>query len=169
MSGVTTTTHHRVLMSDVDLVQVNYTRMYLWMDHGFTQLLQDLEHPLSTLLQQGWATPVVDSHCNHLRPVTFEDEFDLVTRVIEVGRSSFVVGHDFIDTTGLFATGECRHVWIRTHPQHTAVEVPDWLRQSLVPRQTANSNGKPASPNRNSPAGATHPPLSTNTAVSTIP
>ncbi len=42
MSGVTTTTHHRVLMSDVDLVQVNYTRMFLWMDHGFTQLLQDL-------------------------------------------------------------------------------------------------------------------------------
>jgi hypothetical protein len=31
-----TTTHHRVLMTDVDLVQVNYTRMFLWMDHGFT-------------------------------------------------------------------------------------------------------------------------------------
>ena len=151
MSGVTTTTHHRVLMSDVDLVQVNYTRMFLWMDHGFTQLLQDLEHPLSTLLQQGWATPVVDSHCNHLRPVTFEDEFDLVTRVIEVGRSSFVVGHDFIDATGLFARGECRHVWIRTHPHHTAVEVPDWLRQALVPRETApTGNGKPGSTNRKS-------------------
>ena len=42
MTAVTTTTHHRVLMSDVDLVQVNYTRMFLWMDHGFTQLLQNL-------------------------------------------------------------------------------------------------------------------------------
>jgi hypothetical protein len=57
--------------------------------------------------------------------------------VIEVGRSSFVVGHDFIDAAGLFARGECRHVWIRTHPQHKAVDVPDWLRQALVPRGTA--------------------------------
>ena len=24
-------------MTDVDLVQVNYTRMFLWMDHGFTK------------------------------------------------------------------------------------------------------------------------------------
>lgn len=134
---MTTTTHHRVLMSDVDLVQVNYTRMYLWMDHGFTQLLHDLEHPLSTLLRQGFATPIVDSHCNHRRPVTLDDEFDLVTRVIEVGRSSFLVGHDFIDNAGLFARGECRHVWVRTHPRHTSVQVPDWLRHAIVPKVTA--------------------------------
>ena len=43
MTAVTTTTHHRVLMSDVDLVQVHYARMYLWMDHGFNQLLHDLD------------------------------------------------------------------------------------------------------------------------------
>jgi YbgC/YbaW family acyl-CoA thioester hydrolase len=140
----TTTTRHRVLMTDVDLVQVNYTRMFVWMDHGFTQLLHDLEHPSSLLLRQGWSTPVVDSHCNHLRPVTLDDEFTLVSQVIEVGRSSFVVGHDFIDATGLFARGECRHVWIRTHPKHTAVDVPDWLRQALVPRDTAPiGTGKP--------------------------
>jgi len=54
MNAAPTTTHHRVLMTDVDLIQVNCTRMYLWMDHGFTQLLHDLEHPLSVLLRQGW-------------------------------------------------------------------------------------------------------------------
>ena len=58
--NASTTTHHRVLMTDVDLVQVNYTRMFVWMDHGFTQLLHDLEHPSSTLLRHGWSTPVVD-------------------------------------------------------------------------------------------------------------
>jgi YbgC/YbaW family acyl-CoA thioester hydrolase len=136
MPAATTTTHHRVLMTDVDLVQVNFTRMFLWMDHGFTQLLHDLGHPSSALLRQGWSTPVVDSHCNHRRPVTLDDEFHLVTRVIEVGRSSFVVGHDFIDEAGLFARGECRHVWIRTHPYHTPIAVPDWIRESVVPRDT---------------------------------
>jgi YbgC/YbaW family acyl-CoA thioester hydrolase len=142
MNASTTTTRHRVLMTDVDLVQVNYTRMFVWMDHGFTQLLHDLEHPPSTLLRQGWSTPVVDSHCSHLRPVTVDDEFTLFTQVIEVGRSSFVVGHDFIDATGLFARGECRHVWIRTHPNHKGMRVPEWLRQALVPRETApNGNG----------------------------
>jgi hypothetical protein len=37
-----TTTRHRLLMTDVNLVQVNYTRLFVWMDHGFTQLLHDL-------------------------------------------------------------------------------------------------------------------------------
>lgn len=137
MNAITATTHHRVLMSDVDLVQVNYTRMFRWMDHGFTQLLHDLKHPSSTLLRQGWSTPVVDAHCSYLRPVTLDDEFDLVTRVIDVGRSSFVVGHDFLDTTGLFARGECRHVWIRTHPQHIAMDAPEWIRRAVAPRETA--------------------------------
>lgn len=96
MTAVTTTTQHRVLMSDVDLVQVNYTRMFLWMDHRFTQLLHDLHHPQSTLLRQG--------------------------------------------ATGCFARGECRHVWIRTHPRSAAVELPDWLRLALVPREAAISH-----------------------------
>ena len=122
MNIVATTTHHRVLMSDVDLVQVHYARMYLWMDHGFNQLLHDLDHPLSTLLRQGWATPVVDSHCNHLRPVTLDDEFTLVTQVIEVGRRSFL-------------------------------EVPDWIRQALIPRDAAPiGNGNISAP-RTSSAG----------------
>jgi len=136
-TATVTTTHHRVLMTDVDLVQVNYTRMFVWMDHGFTQLLHDLQRPQSRLLLEGCSTPVVDAHCTYLRPVTLDDEFDLVSQVIEVGRSSFLVGHDFIDATGLFARGECRHVWIRTHPQHAAMAVPDWIRQALVPREPA--------------------------------
>jgi len=137
MNASPTTTAHRVLMTDVDLVQVNYTRMFVWMEHGFTQLLHDLGHPSSALLRQACSTPVVDAHCSYLRPVTLDDEFSLVSQVIEVSRSSFVVGHDFVDATGLFARGECRHVWIRTHPHHKAVEAPGWLRQALVPRETA--------------------------------
>ena len=169
MNAAITTTRHRVLMTDVDLVQVNYTRMFVWMDHGFTQLLHDLEHPQSALLRQGWSTPVVDSHCNHLRPVTLDDGFDLVSQVIEVGRSSFVVGHDFIDATGLFARGECRHVWIRTHPQHTAVPVPDWLRRALVPREPAPiGHRRPRSTDRSS-AGVPYLSLSSTMAGSEHP
>ena len=136
-AAVVATTRHRVLMTDVDLVQVNYTRMFVWMDHGFTQLLHQLAHPQSALLRDGRSTPVVDSHCNHLRPVTLDDEFHLVSQIIDVGRSSFLVGHDFIDGTGLFARGECRHVWIRTRPRQAAEPVPDWLRRAVVPRQAA--------------------------------
>jgi YbgC/YbaW family acyl-CoA thioester hydrolase len=170
MNAATTTTHHRVLMTNVDLVQVNYTRMFVWMDHGFTQLLHDLEHPASTLLRQRRSTPVVDAHCNYLRPVTLDDEFNLVSQVIEVGRSSFVVGHDFVDATGLFARGECRHVWIRTHPQHTAVRVPDWLQRALMPRETAPiGDGKPVSTDRNSSMSARHLSLSPNVAGSEYP
>ena len=95
--------------------------------------------------------------------MTLDDEFTVVSQVIEVGRSSFVVGHDFIDGTGLFARGECRHVWIRTHPDHAAMRVPDWLRRALVPRETASIGaGMPRSTDRNSSTGASHPSRSLN-------
>ena len=85
--------------------------------------------------------------------MTLDDEFTLVTQVIDVGRSSFLVGHDFIDATGLFARGECRHVWIRTHPQHAALEVPDWIRQALIPRDAAPIGNGDISAPRTSSAG----------------
>jgi len=53
-----------------------------------------------------------------------------------MGRSSFVLGHDFLDGTVLFVGGMPSR-WVRTHPQHTAVDAPDWLRRSLAPRETA--------------------------------
>lgn len=125
MNASLTTTNHQVLMTDVDLVQINYTRKFVWMDHGFTQLLHDLKHPSSMLLRRGWSTPVVDARCSYLRPVTLDDESSLVSQVIEVRRSSFVVGNDFVDVAGPFARGQYRHVWIRTHLHHSAVTAPD--------------------------------------------
>lgn len=121
-------TRHRVGMADVDLVQVFFARMFTWMDIGFTELLDVLEHPSSVLLRSGWSTPVVDAHCNYKRPVTLDDRFELHSRVIEARGASFLVGHDFVDEQGLFARGECRHVWIATEPWHRATALPAWLR-----------------------------------------
>lgn len=123
-------TRHRVGMADVDLVQVFYARMFTWMDIGFTELMDVLQHPSSVLLRSGLSTPVVDAHCNYRRPVTLDDRFELHSRVIEARGSSFLVGHDFVDAQGLFARGECRHVWITTEPRHRATSLPAWLREA---------------------------------------
>ena len=121
-------TRHRVGMADVDLVQVFFARMFTWMDIGLTELLDVLGHPSSHLLRSGRSTPVVDAHCNYRRPVTLDDRFELHSRVIQARGKSFLVGHDFIDRHGLFARGECRHVWIATEPEHRAQPLPGWLR-----------------------------------------
>jgi acyl-CoA thioesterase FadM len=89
-----------------------------------------LEHPSSALLRSGRSTPVVDAHCSYRRPVTLDDRFELHSRVIEARRSSFLIGHDFVDAQGLFARGECRHVWITTEPRHRATSLPAWLRDA---------------------------------------
>ena len=123
-------TRHRVGMADVDLVQVFFARMFTWMDIGFTELMDVLGHPSSSLLRSGRSTPVVDAHCNYRRPVTLDDRFELHSRVIESRGSSFLVGHDFVDRHGLFARGECRHVWITTEPRHRATPLPAWLRDA---------------------------------------
>jgi acyl-CoA thioester hydrolase len=130
MSRPDAVTRHRVGMADVDLVQVFFARMFTWMDIGFTELMDVLGHPSSALLRSGWSTPVVDAHCNYRRPVTLDDRFELHSRVIEARGSSFLVGHDFLDEQGLFARGECRHVWIATEPWHQATPLPAWLRDA---------------------------------------
>jgi acyl-CoA thioester hydrolase len=121
---------HRVLMIDVDAVQVNFTRFFQWMDKGYSELLHRLGHPLSRILAEGAATPVVDARCNYRRPVGLDDAFTTTSWVSGVGTTSYTVTHRFDDAHGTFAVGECRHVWITTGGRQTPAPVPGWLRDA---------------------------------------
>jgi acyl-CoA thioester hydrolase len=129
MTVVTRT--HTVNMTDVDLVQVNFSRFFLWMDDGYDALQRELGHPLSQVIRDGFATPVVDARCEYRRPVGLDDDFQVRSAVISTGRTSFVVGHLFEDSRGVFAIGKCTHVWVRTEPRQQAEPVPLWLTAGI--------------------------------------
>jgi 4-hydroxybenzoyl-CoA thioesterase len=126
------TVAHRVLMIDVDLVQVNFSRFFDWMDRGYNELLHCLGRPLSQIVTSGYATPVVDAQCNYRRPVTLDDEITTTSWVSEVGRTSYVVTHRFDDARGTFAVGRCTHVWVSLGERQQAEAVPDWLASARI-------------------------------------
>jgi acyl-CoA thioesterase FadM len=115
-------------MVDVDLVQINFATYFRWMDQGFQRMLVELGHPLSEILKGGEATPAVSAACDYVQPVSLNDEVRAVTRVAEVGRSSFVVAHEFSSAGGVVASGRMKHVWIAMGPPAVATAAPSWLQ-----------------------------------------
>lgn len=124
---------HAVNMTDVDSVQVNFSRFFVWMDDGYMTLLRECGHPLSGIIASGWATPVVEVRCNYRRPVSLDAEFTVTSATVSVGESSFLVAHRFEDTHGLFAIGRATHVWIALEPSQSPARAPDWLRNAAEP------------------------------------
>lgn len=126
------TVSKRVLMVDVDLVQVNFSRFFGWMDEGFNELLHGLGLPLSRVISDGYATPVVDARCSYIRPVTLDDTFTVHSWVARTGVSSFDVRHQFTDGAGLFAEGTITHVWIRLGAAQRTMPLPAQIKDALV-------------------------------------
>jgi acyl-CoA thioester hydrolase len=127
------TRQHSINMTDVDLVQVNFSRFFVWMDDGYNALLRELGHPLSEIIAGGFATPLVEARCEYRRPVGLDDQFQVLTAVVAVGRTSYVVAHIFEDAKGVFAVGRATHVWIGTHPSQAAQPVPTWIADAIAP------------------------------------
>ncbi|SDH12522.1 acyl-CoA thioester hydrolase, YbgC/YbaW family [Sinosporangium album] len=142
-----TRTRQRVAMTDVDLVQINFRAYFRWMDHAYMQILIDLGHPLSRLLEAGSATPAVDARCNYRRPVSLDDEVDVLSWISTVGTSSYEVTHAFTHRRDLVAIGSVKHVWIGLDDARP-LPVPGWLRDALVTAPDAS-----AAPGRDDPLG----------------
>jgi 4-hydroxybenzoyl-CoA thioesterase len=119
---------HTVNVTDVDTVQVNFSRFFIWMDDGYGALQRELGHPQSQIFRDGFATPLVDARCEYRRPVGLDEDFRVTSAVVSTGRTSFTVGHLFEDSRGVFAVGRCVHVWVRTAPRHQAEPLPAWIR-----------------------------------------
>jgi YbgC/YbaW family acyl-CoA thioester hydrolase len=122
---------HIVNMTDVDLVQINFTRFFLWMDGGYNSLLRESGNPLSEIVASEHATPVVDARCEYRRPISLDDQFQVRSAIVKIGRSSYVVAHRFEDDDGVFAIGRTTHVWIRLQPSQAPEDVPPWLSDML--------------------------------------
>jgi len=124
---------HAVNMTDVDLVQVNFARFFVWTDVGYNTLLREAGHPLSGVVHGGHATPVVDASCRYFSPVNLDDSFAVRTAVVSAGRTSFTVAHRFEIAGKVFALAKLTHVWIRAQPPQAPEPLPDWIRELVNP------------------------------------
>jgi acyl-CoA thioester hydrolase len=131
MSPHVTITSHLVGMIDVDLVQIHFASYMSWVDHAFSELLEELGRPLQDILSTGWGTPVVDLHCSYRSPVGLGDRLVTRTWVDRVGTASFTVRHQFSVQERVAAVVDATHVWISTEDGAPSPRpLPSWLREA---------------------------------------
>jgi acyl-CoA thioester hydrolase len=112
-----------------------YPNYFRWFDRAAHELLRQLGTPVAWMLEQGFATPLVESHCRFLVPVIYDDELDIKSRVEEVRTRAFRLGHSVARGGELVAEGYEVRIWVRMESQKPsslhAAPIPDEVRRAL--------------------------------------
>jgi len=78
-------------------------------------------------------TPVVDAGCRFLLPVTYGDDLEVHTSIVEWGTKSFTLKHELRRGGELLAEGREVRVFAKRHPDNpakiVAVPVPELVRK----------------------------------------
>jgi YbgC/YbaW family acyl-CoA thioester hydrolase len=118
---------------DVDPWAIHYSRYTEWMDRGLMQLLRQVGHPLSRIMSEGYAFPVVSCRLDCLTPVGLDDRLRLLTAVGRLGRTSLTMSYRFTrlrpdGSEVLAAYGETVHVCVDRAARRPR-PLPEWLAE----------------------------------------
>jgi acyl-CoA thioester hydrolase len=131
------TTTHLVGMIDVDQVWIHFASYMPWVDHAYSELLEELGHPLQDILATGGGTPLVDLHCSYRSPVRLGDRVVARTWVARAGTSSYTVRHEFSCKDSIAAVVDATHVWITAEDgQPSAQPLPAWILAAAASEAT---------------------------------
>lgn len=84
MAGINLTHRHRlrVIYAQTDRMNVvYYSRYYEFFEAARSALLRRIGFPYEQLEREGIFLPVIESHCRHYRPATYEDLLTIETRL----------------------------------------------------------------------------------------
>ncbi|WP_369602314.1 thioesterase family protein [Hahella sp. SMD15-11] len=90
---------------------------------------------------------LLQTSCTFLRPVHYPETLWVTTWCKEIGRTSFVTGHEVRSHNGetLYSEGFCKLVWL-DHARHRSIPLPDTLlallEKSLHARQAKGPGGR---------------------------
>jgi acyl-CoA thioester hydrolase len=131
----------RVAMRDMDHANIYYSTYYEWMERVLGEFLAGVGHSVAEIFANGMAIPVVESRCSYLAPVALGELLRVRSWIVEMGRASFVMAHDFtrVRDGARVAYGEVTHVWV-IRPAMTSVAAPEWFR-ALGPSAPAADGG----------------------------
>jgi acyl-CoA thioester hydrolase len=121
----------RVVMSEVDVSQIHFTSVLIWMDRAMCHWLAEVGHPFRDLLVDGPGIPIVDCRCRYLARVGIDDLITVRTTVGGVGTSSFRSRHAFSRGHEAVAEGELVHVCVDRATRET-IPAPEWLRAAAT-------------------------------------
>lgn len=114
-----------VSMQDVDRSRIHFSTVFSYFDRNESQLLYKVGLAISSMLENGYAMPVVSTGCEYRRPFGLDDQITVTTSIMEIGTKSLKIGHSILDNDGaLLAEGFTVHVSIR-EDSNSAIEMEE--------------------------------------------
>ncbi|MCX7003135.1 MAG: thioesterase family protein [bacterium] len=104
-------TVYRVPYADVDQMGVVYYARYLeYFERGRNELLRQCNLPYLELERAGVMLPVIEAHCEYLKPARYDDEVVIIARVTAVQGIRIQMTCEIMRGETLLARGYTWHV-----------------------------------------------------------
>lgn len=129
-------TRHRVEWGETDAAAIVYYPNYFrWFDRATHDLFAEVGYPISTLLRQGNATPLIDVGARFRSALAYGDEVSIESRVTEVRARTFRIEHVVRRDESVVCEGHEVRMWVRLGPGGSLIgeQIPDDLRTILAP------------------------------------
>ncbi|HEU4731578.1 MAG TPA: thioesterase family protein [Kofleriaceae bacterium] len=122
----------RVIFGDTDQMGVVYYANYLrYFESARAAYWRGLGRSYKDLQAWGVALPVVEAHCNYLRPAHYEDLLAVDVDVSELRAASLRFAYRIWRGGELVAEGDTRHAVVGHHGRPRAL--PPELREAIPP------------------------------------
>jgi acyl-CoA thioester hydrolase len=121
----------RVQWGDTDAAAiVFYPNYYRWFDAATHDLFRSLGYPVSRMLDDGFAVPLVEAQAQFRFPLRYDDEVTLLSRVVETRVRTFRVEHTVSRGEEVCCEGYEERIWVRVHAGGIieAEPIPDGVR-----------------------------------------
>lgn len=120
---------------DTDMAGIVYYPNYFrWFDISTLRLLQKVGLPPRELMtHQKMSFPLIDSGCTCFKPLYFNDEIRVETKIIEVNNKTFKLEHEVYRGDELTGKGYEVRGWVTfSEEKIKSVPIPDDVRRKLT-------------------------------------
>jgi acyl-CoA thioester hydrolase len=123
----------RVRYAETDKMGVvYYANYFVWFEVGRTDLLRTLGWSYREMELEGVSLPVVDAHCEYLRPARYDDEIEIRTtgRLLSGVRLEFTYEVRVPAQATVAATGRTTHASV--DPTGRPCRLPERVREAFA-------------------------------------
>ena len=129
----TSTSTVRVRYAETDKMGVvYYANYFVWFEVGRTDLLRTLGWTYRDMEAAGVSLPVIDAHCDYVRPARYDDELEIRTagRLLSPVRMEFTYEVWLAAQAAVAATGRTTHASL--DPSGKPCRLPERVREAFA-------------------------------------
>jgi len=122
----------RVRYAETDRMGIAYNAHYLtWFEIGRTEFLRSLGTPYREVEERGYELPLVEAALRLRRPVAYDDEITVETRVDEIRSRTVRFAYRILSSGAMVADGSTLHA-CKPASEARSVTLPGWLRERVA-------------------------------------